>query len=86
MTFDWTSQLEELRRVVHSDGTTARIGLKVGTMGEGSGNKVTFKRRGIPCRNRGAGGKVCQKAQLGQMELRKFCEVRPQWNRLKVET
>ena len=63
--------------MVHSNGRTVRIGLKVGTIGGGSGTKMTFKRRGIPWRNRGAGGEVCQKAQLDQMELRKFCEVRP---------
>ena len=40
MTFVWTSQLEELGRVVHSNGTTARIGLNVGTMGEGSGEGI----------------------------------------------
>ena len=72
--------------MVHSDGRTARISLKVGTIGEGSGTKVTFEGQGIPCRNRGAIGEVCLKAQLGQMELRIFCEVRPQRIRLKLET
>ena len=86
MTFDLTSQLEELRRVVHSDGRTARIDLKVGSIGGGNGTKVTFKRGGNLWRNQGARGEVCLKAQLGQMELRKFCEVGPRRIHLKLET
>ena len=43
---DMSSQLEELRRGVHSAGTTAPNGLKVGVRVGGSGTSMAFKQRG----------------------------------------
>ena len=43
---DMSSQLEELRRGVHSTGTTVPNGLKVGVRVGGSGTSVAFKQQG----------------------------------------
>ena len=58
---------------MNSDGVAARIGLKPGTIGEGSGTGLAFKQRGISSRNGQAMSEVCTDAQLGQISsLRGF--------------
>ena len=48
-----------------SDGVAARIGLKLGTIGEGRGTSMVFKQRGNSSRNGRAMTEVCTDAQLG---------------------
>ena len=81
--FESKSQLEELRREWHSDGTTARNRLKFGTIIEGSGTSMAFKQRGDLSRNWRVMAKSCSSAQLCEFESQVRSVGNTQRNRLQ---
>jgi len=73
-----SADLRELEQGLHSVGTTAQNGLKIGTTVDGSGTKATPKLQRIRMSGCGAIGECCW--VLRQSQIRDEDEaVAPQW-------
>lgn len=71
--------------MLHSVGTTAPNGLKIGRRVDGSGTKMAFKGEGNRSQGAGDTDKVCLNAQLRQIKHEFEAGVQPRRIRLKLE-